>query len=441
MVLLLIYLLYRGRALPKRPWAGVWLWRKGLGKGLKRPRLDLSLLLLLLAGAALVLALEDPPLSPPPLALVVDASASMAADEGGKSRLELAKERARGLLERAPEAVLIRAGKAPSVLGQGVGIRLVPALLGLEVEGESADPVPSKKERIEAALSLARRQLPGAALVLVSDGPPPPGLDGYLGVGSPRENLGLVRVAPGFLAVGNSAKRPLPARLEAAGRTYTLEVPARGYKGLVLPTPTFQARLLGKDALSLDDRAGFSWRRLGVKAPNHPALQRLLWLLDTLPGDEVEMKVGVPESSPQKPTLFFAPEGLGEGRVFALRPHPVLEGIPLLGERLPLLPPPKGFEKLAEDEKGQGLLYAKEKSLYLPPLDFLQEKAYFPALVYNFLRPYREVRTGLLLPEETLLPTPGKSFLPRTGGGRVWFILLALLALLAEALLARQKEG
>ena len=434
LVLLYIYLLYRARALPKRPWGGVWLWKKGLGKGRRRPRLALRLFLLLLAGAALVLALEDPPLSPPPIALVVDASASMAADEGGRSRLDLAKEKARGLLERAPEAALIRAGQTPRVLGQGVGIRLVPALLGLEAGSEGLN--------LQAALSLARRRLPGAALVLVSDTPPPPGLDGYIGVGSPRENLGLVRLAPGFLALGNSAQRPLTARLEAGGKTYTLEVPARGYKGLSLPSPIFQARLLGKDALGLDDRAGFSWRRLGVRASQHPALRRLLLLLNTLPGDEVRMEVGRPEGPPGRPTLFFAPQGLGEGRVLTLRPHPALEGIPLLGERLPVLPAARGWERVAEDEQGRGLLYAYGESLYLPPLDFLKDKPYFPALVYAFLRPYREVKTGLLLPEETLLPTPTASFLPRTGGGGVWFIPIALLALLLEALLrARGQEG
>ncbi|KGQ22121.2 vWA domain-containing protein [Thermus filiformis] len=433
LVLLLTYLLYRARALPQRPWAGVWLWRKGLGRGRRRPRTDLRLFLLLLAGGALVLALEDPPLLPPPLALVVDASASMAADEGGRTRLDLAKERARSLLERAPEAVLVRAGATPSLLGQGAGVRLVPALMGLEAGNEGAD--------LEAALALARSLLPHGAVVLVSDAPPPPGLNGYLGVGSPRENLGIVRVAPGFLALGNSAPRPLTARLEAGGRTYTLEVPARGYRGLELPTPVFQARLLGKDALALDDRAGFAWRRVGVWAPGHPALVRLLRLLDALPGDEVGMEIGIPEAPPRRPTLFFAPRGLGEGRVLALRPHPALEDLPLLGERLPVLPPPKGWEKVAEDEGGRGLLYALGESLYLPPLDFLKDRPYFPALVYNFLRPYREVKSGLLLPEETLLPTPKESFLPRAGGSRVGFLLLALLALLLEALLWARRKG
>ncbi len=82
-VLLLTYLLYRRRAPRARPWAGVWLWRKGRARRF-RPRLDLRLFLLLLSAALMVLALEDPPLAPPPLVLVVTHSASMAADEGGR---------------------------------------------------------------------------------------------------------------------------------------------------------------------------------------------------------------------------------------------------------------------------------------------------------------------------------------------------------------------
>jgi Ca-activated chloride channel homolog len=207
-VLLLTYLLYRRRAPRARPWAGVWLWRKGRARRF-RPRLDLRLFLLLLSAALMVLALEDPPLAPPPLVLVVDASASMAADEGGKTRLDLAKERLLPLLERAPEAVLVRAGERPEAFGPAPGVALRPRLLALEAGDKGAD--------LEGAMALGRRRLK-APVVVATDGPPPPGAEGYLGVGSPRENLGLVAVAPGFLALGNSANRPLLARVEAGGR-------------------------------------------------------------------------------------------------------------------------------------------------------------------------------------------------------------------------------
>ncbi|MEZ0347364.1 MAG: VWA domain-containing protein, partial [Thermus sp.] len=89
---------------------------------------------------------------------------------------------------------------------------------------------------------------------------------------------------------------------------------------------------------------------------------------------------------------------------------------------------------------GVGLLYVAEGGLYLPPLEALQDKPFFPLLVHNFLKPYREVRTGLLAPEETLLPTPEESFLPKTsGGGGRFFALLAALVLLLEALLFRRR--
>jgi Ca-activated chloride channel family protein len=227
-VLLLTYLLYRRRAPRARPWAGVWLWRKGKARRF-RPRLDLRLFLLLLSAALMVLALEDPPLAPPPLVLVVDASASMAANEGGKTRLDLAKERLLPLLERAPEAVLVRAGERPEAFGPAPGVALRARLLALEAGDKGAD--------LEEAMALGRRRLK-APVVVATDGPPPPGAEGYLGVGSPRENLGLVAVARGFLALGNSANRALLARVEAGGKVREVQVPPRGFAPLPgLPTP------------------------------------------------------------------------------------------------------------------------------------------------------------------------------------------------------------
>ncbi|RTI35010.1 hypothetical protein CSW17_00005, partial [Thermus scotoductus] len=103
-------------------------------------------------------------------------------------------------------------------------------------------------------------------------------------------------------------------------------------------------------------------------------------------------------------------------------------------------PPPSSWRPLVEGEDGVGLVYFTEGGLYLPPLAAIQERPFFPLLVYNFLKPYREVRTGLLSPVETLLPTPGPSFLPPSQGGAGRFLaLLAALVLLLEALLFRPK--
>ncbi|RTH40436.1 hypothetical protein CSW37_00190, partial [Thermus scotoductus] len=103
-------------------------------------------------------------------------------------------------------------------------------------------------------------------------------------------------------------------------------------------------------------------------------------------------------------------------------------------------PPPSSWRPLVEGEDGVGLVYFAEGGLYLPPLAAIQERPFFPLLVYNFLKPYREVRTGLLAPVETLLPTPGPSFLPPSQGGTGRFLaLLAALVLLLEALLFRPK--
>ncbi|MDM7323783.1 MAG: VWA domain-containing protein [Thermus sp.] len=273
-VLLLVYFLYRGTKPKARPWAGVWLWRKGKGKRF-RPRLDLRLFLLLLAAALMVLALEDPPLGPSPMVYVVDASASMAAREGAKTRLDLAKEMLLPLLERTPEAVLVRAGERPEAYGPAPGIALRKRLLEMEAKDREA--------RLEEAIALGRRLLK-APVVVATDGPPPPGVEGYLGVGTPRENLGIVAVAQGFLALGNSAGRTLTAKLEVAGMSKEVAVPPRGFAPVEGLPPTFSARLLGGDALDLDDRAGFGLRRLGVDYPKAPALERLFLLLGTAPG-------------------------------------------------------------------------------------------------------------------------------------------------------------
>lgn len=431
-VLLLIYLLYRRGGVRPKPWAGVWLWRRGRARRF-RPRLDLRLWLLLLAGAALVLALEDPPLLPSPLVLVVDTSASMAAQEGRRTRLDLAKERALPLLERAPEAVLVEAGETPRAYGPAPGVALRGRLLALEARAGGAD--------LEGGVALGRR-LMRAPVVVATDGPPPPGVEGYLGVGSPAENLGIVAVAGGFLAVGNGGFSLRTARVLVEGRPYTLPVPPRGYARLEGLPPTFQARLLGEDALPLDDTAGFALRPLGVRLPPRPALLRLFALLGARPGDEVRVEVGSPTGAPERPTLYLAREGGAPAAVLATLPHPLLEGVALLGARLPAPPPPPPpWRPLAEGEGGVGLIYWTEEGLYLPPLSALEDKPFLPLLVYNFLRPYREARSGLLSPQETLLPTPGESFLPEgQGGGGRFFALLALGLLLLElALWPRRK--
>ncbi|WP_135256641.1 vWA domain-containing protein [Thermus caldilimi] len=430
-VLLLVYLLYRAKRPRVRPWAGVWLWQRGRKKRF-RPWLDLRLFLLLLAAALMVLALEDPPLGPSPMVFVVDTSASMASREGAKTRLDLAKERLLPLLERAPEAVLVRAGERPEAYGPAPGIALRTRLLALEAKDREA--------RLEEAIALGRRLLKAPVLV-ATDGPPPPGAEGYIGVGSPRENLGIVAVAQGFLALGNSASRPLVAQVEVGGRVEEVRVPARGFAQLENLPPTFTARLLNGGVLDLDDEAGFGLKRIGVDYPKAPALERLFLLLGAVPGEEVRVRIGVPQGLPDRPTLYLAPSGGNPTLVLLTTPHPLLEGVALLGERLPPPPkPPAPWQPLVEGEDGVGLVYLTERGLYLPPLAALQERPFFPLLVYNFLKPYREVRAGLLSPGETLLPTPGPSFLPSKQGGAGRFLaLLAALVLLLEAFLFRPK--
>jgi len=68
--------------------------------------------------------------------------------------------------------------------------------------------------------------------------------------------------------------------------------------------------------------------------------------------------------------------------------HPFLLGTLLLGERLPVPPPPgPGFVPLAVDDAGRGLVYTDGQSLYLPPLSALVDRPFFPRPGLQLSRP------------------------------------------------------
>lgn len=431
----LVWWWYRRRRPLERRVAGLWLWQKAQRKGRARRRLDLRLVLLLLAALLTLLALAGPEARlqrPGPLVVVLDTSASMAATDLLPSRMERAKSLAQRYLTSAPRAVLVAADRPPQTFGPAPGRSLVGALAQVQPKPHSA--------RLDEALARGRALLPEARTLVISDKPPPQGADGYLNVAGNGFNVGISAIGPGFVAVANAGPGVWRGEVEVDGRRYPLEVPARGFAGLEVASATPSARLVVQDALALDDQARFSRRRVRVESPPSPALDRLLELLGTVRGNpaEVVFAQGTPGREPTRFTVFFAQEARGQAAVFdAERTLPYLRGVELVGYTLQIPPPPSspGWRPLAWSEEDVALAWYHPSGVYLPPLDRLKDLPAFPVLLYNLVAPLGEQRSGLLLPEETLLPRPVPD-LPLPPGLRLglapWLALAAALVLALE---------
>ncbi|MBO1435674.1 VWA domain-containing protein [Meiothermus sp. CFH 77666] len=435
-VLGLVWWWYRRRRPPERKVAGLWLWQKALRKGRARRRFDARLFLLLLSALLAVLALSAPQVSlnrPGELVVVLDVSASMAATDVSPSRLERAKELAREHLGASPRAVLVVAGSQIRTFGPAPGRSLVGNLEGLRATAIDAD--------LEAAIARGKSLLPGARVLTLSDQPAPPGTDGYLNVAGNGPNVGITAIGPGFVAVANAGPGLWRGEVLVDGRRYPLEVPARGFSSLEVPSATPTARIVGSDALALDNEARFSRRLVRVEVSGRsPALERLLALLGTSRGSpsEIAFEIGTPRREPTRFTVFLADQASGQASVFDVeRTLPYLRGAELVGYSLRVPPRPQapGWQPLAVSETGQALAWYHPNGLYLPPAESLQNLPAFPVLLYNLIAPRGELRSGLLTPAETLLPRPSPDQpLPPslTVPLAPWLALLAALVLAAE---------
>lgn len=435
-VLGLVWWWYRRRQPPERKIAGLWLWQKAKRRGRARRRFDLRLFLLLLAAFLAALSLAAPRLSlqrPGPLVLVLDISASMAATDLSPSRLERAKALAREYLAASPRAVLVVAGGQVQAFGPAPGQNLLGRLEGLQPALASAD--------LRQAIAQGRALLPEARVLTIADQAAPPETDGYLNVAGNGANVGITAIGPGFVALANSGPGPWRGDVWVDGQQYALEVPAGGYSSLEVPSATPSARILGNDALALDNQAGFSRRLVRVEVLGRSAaLERLLALLGTRRASpaEVVFVIGTPRLEPDRFTVFFAGQASQQASVFDLeRTLPYLRGVELVGYSLRIPPPPEapGWRPLAIGESGQVLAWYHPRGLYLPPVENLQNLPAFPVLLYNLVAPKGEQRSGLLNPSETLLPRPSPNQpLPPTYTVQMapWLALLAALLLAAE---------
>ncbi|GIW24097.1 VWA domain-containing protein [Meiothermus sp.] len=435
-VLGLVWWWYLRRQPPERKVAGLWLWQKALRRGRARRRFDLRLFLLLFSALLGLLALSLPAVSldrPGELVVVLDASASMAATDVSPSRLDRAKALAQKYLAASPKAVLVIAGSRIQTFGPASGQELVGRLEGLQASASSTN--------LEAAIARGKALLPQARVLTIADQAAPPGTDGYLNVASNGANVGITAIGPGFVALANAGPGLWRGEVLVDGQRYALEVPTRGYSSLEVPSSAPSARILGQDALSLDNQARFFRRLVRVElSGSSPALERLLALLETSRGSpgELVFEIGTPRRQPTVFTVFFARQAGGQDTVFDLeRTLPYLRGAELVGYSLRIPPPPQtpGWQPLATGESGQALAWYHPNGLYLPPVESLQNLPAFPVLLYNLIAPRGERRTGLLTPAETLLPRPSPDQpLPPslTVPLAPWLVLLAALVLAAE---------
>ena len=253
----------------RRDVAALFLWREArdLAEAHRRISPTWLLLIQILFVAAAALALAQPSLStvgPPDAVLVLDASASMAALEGGRTRLELAVERASSVAAQRGRVAVVRAGSDVTIVHPLDADRgsLGGALASLEAGDRSSD--------LMRALDLAADVASGGEVHVFTDAAVAPraGLTVHP-LGRAVENVGIVAFDIGlqeaFVAVASNASRPQEVSLTllrdgAEVASTSLFVPVGGQATVTFPLAEggiYEARLTPPpgDALALDDVA------------------------------------------------------------------------------------------------------------------------------------------------------------------------------------------
>ncbi len=277
--------------------SALFLWQQATQPTVERRRFSLWWLLLLQILAVMLTAfvLARPVLvgaGVPDRVAVIDASASMAAQDSEGVRMVRAVAIAAGLASEGGRVALVRAGSDASVLhGLTADTAAVSAALAsLEAADAGSD--------IERAIQLASDLAPGAEVHVITDQAPPSGsAHTWHNVAGDGRNLGIVTFDLGlqqaFVAVASTYPGPqqVPVRLfrdgEPAGSADLL-VPAGGRAGTTFPLTAqggvFEVRLTPPedDALQLDDVAFQGTRDLRVWFPGDST--PLLRALEAVPG-------------------------------------------------------------------------------------------------------------------------------------------------------------
>jgi hypothetical protein len=326
----------------------------------QRLRRNWLLILQLLLLILLTLALARPFRSVPAVVsgsavILLDASASMRAQDVAPNRFAVAQERVNELLARrrvGQRMTVILVGPQPVALGSSADD---PSLVRRALR--EATPTQGAADW-EAAFALAAGALTGIAepeVVVVSDGGLPAGLPSLPGavhfvpVGRGGENVAITALATrqggvgpqAFVRVSNFGAQPVDVRVEftvdgALFDARRLTVPAQGEGHLTLTElppdlRALEARLAVEDALPLDDVA---W---AVHTP--PASGRVLLVtsgnlfleraLRALPGREV-VRLAPDQPLPTEPYDLYVYDGpvdhpLPAGNVWLIGPRETVE--------------------------------------------------------------------------------------------------------------------
>ncbi len=414
---------------------------------LRRPPLSLLLLmqaLLLLAGA---LALMQPALAAPAgrhLVIVLDASGSMQAADGGSSRFEQAKSEAHSIvsgMKPLDRATLLRAGSKVTTLcsacKQG---DLDRALSGAEVGAGRADIGAA----LGVAAGLARRSADGSVgVVVISDGgfepvaeedlPP---LVRFVQVGNSVDNVAVTALSarqpadgtPGYSAfarVDNKGTSQVAVEVRALADTVPqqprqLTLPTGGHADLIWQVPVgtvrFTVNLTPQDTLAADNQAVIflpsGEHKVLIKSGQPDIYSRALAGVEGLEPvtgqlakrEEAAFTViegRLPETLPLGGLLLVNPEGTllpSSGDMENLRPLPaspgqaLLDGVDLRGlivQKARKIDPPAWLEPVVQAEGGPLLLSGEQNGRRVIVLAFdphdsnLPKLAAFPLLMAN----------------------------------------------------------
>ena len=400
----------------------------------------LALQLLFVALAALALAQPSLQLSGrPDRILIIDASASMLAEDSDGVRLEKAVREANRLARSAGRAAVVRAGLDAVVVKPLTGDRgeLRAALNTIRAGDREAD--------LERAVSLAQGAAPNAQIHVLTDNEAPVGRNVIAEpVGGDGLNLGIstfdVSLGQAFVAVVSNHPRPQEVAVELLqdGRTVastTMLIPAQGQATASFPVEGsgfFEARLNAPswDALGLDNSA-FAGRRALLAALNRsqaeleraleviPELEyRVLDAADNAPGFDLRIEIGRP------------PEVLANNALYISPPDPLARFETVRGwDRsdsllrfvdlsqavvgIPSTPAPEGWEVLAQTGNLSPVLLRAEEngvsSVFLnvnPAQTDLVNRTAFPLLLANIVGSFRDesrLTLGQPLPEGSVL--------------------------------------
>ncbi len=351
--LVALYLLKMRR--PEMPFSSLYLWERAVrdmqaNAPWQKLRRNLLLLLQLLALVSLTLALARPARLTPGLTgqntvVLLDASASMQADDVQPSRFTAAVEAVHQAIETLPDGArmtIIQAGARPLPLVSSTEREALHAAL----EDAAPENGPADWQAALALAAGAASESRETVLLIVSDGglppsglPPFPGEVRYLPVGERDDNLAIAaftaQVSRGevelFARIHNYSARPAQALLafyvqdtllhaetvslpagEDRGVTYggLPDLPA-AYRAVLRPSDESQA-----DYLTLDDTAFAVYqprpeRRVLLVTPGNIFLENILAALPSVHAYRADLQAGrPPELSPEDHFDVYVYDGL-----------------------------------------------------------------------------------------------------------------------------------